>query len=99
MMKIKAITAGSTTRSVFLARRELDLFGDGPLRFLHEADDIAVSDVELYIGPEQAVFALDHRRAFDDPHIGHLREGDLRGRTWAAGHRAITARPGSVRAR
>ena len=55
------------------ARRQLHLLGDGPLGLLDEADDVAVADVELHVGAQQAVLALDHRRAFDDAHVGDLR--------------------------
>ena len=89
MTKISRITAGKTTCSVFLradlmlelpapfqvhALRQLHLLLHQALGFLDEADDVAVADVQLHVGPQHAVFALDHGGAFDDPHVGDHRQ-------------------------
>ena len=91
-MKITSATAGNTTCMVFPARtwfsnwplhcevhplRQLDLLGDGPLGFFHESHHVAIADVQLHVGSQHAVFALDHGGAFDDLHVGHHGQRDL----------------------
>ena len=49
---------------------QLHLLGDDPLGLVDEADDVAAADVERDVVQQPAVFALDHRRAFDDAHVG-----------------------------
>ena len=86
MTKISTITAGKTNRSVCAARTwcsnsplhsmctpfgQRHLLGDDALGLLDEADDVAAADVQRDVVEQPAVLALDHRRPFDDAHVGH----------------------------
>src|SRR5262249_50600336 len=77
----------------------LNLLVHDSLRFLDEANLVAVADAALDVGPQQAILALDHRRSLDDPYVGNRGERHLYGlalgsggtsrRRW--GHRAAHA--------
>jgi hypothetical protein len=51
---------------------QLNLFSHGPLGLVDEPDDVAVTNVELHIAAQQAIFAFDHRRTFGDVDVGDL---------------------------
>jgi hypothetical protein len=42
---------------------------DDALGFVHEAHDVAATDVERHVVEQPAILALYHRRAFDDSDI------------------------------
>ena len=54
----------------------LTILGHDPLGLVDEADDVAAADVQRHIVEQAAVFALDHRRPFDDADVGHGRKRD-----------------------
>ena len=76
------------------AGRQFHLLGHHTLRFLDEADDVAVAaDVQGDVVAQPAVFALDHGRALDDAHVGHFRERNLQWPTATACSGATRASP------
>src|SRR5262249_48377008 len=49
---------------------QLNFLRDDALRLINETDNVAVSHVQRDIVHQAAVFAFDHRRAFDNLHVG-----------------------------
>ena len=113
MTKISTITAGKTNRKrlgcphLMLelagpfdvdAFGQLHLLGDHALGLIDEADDVAAADVEGDVVQQPAVLALDHGRAFDDPHVGHGAQAESAAcpdRVAGRGRMARLARDGS----
>ncbi len=89
MTKISTITAGNTNRKrscrphlmlefaapfQMYAFGQWHLLGDDSLGLVDEADNVAAADIQRDVIQQPAVFALDHRRPFDDLHVGHSTE-------------------------